>query len=272
VSSRISACAVVIPAHNEGAGLADTLRSVRIARSHPALTGVTTLTVVAADDCTDETASVARNLGAHVIELSDRNVGAARAAATNMALSRLRSHADSVWIATTDADTVVPPHWLAHHLHQGRRGWHCVVGTVRLGPHPLLSLATTARHDTHYFATRPTAAAPWSHPHVHGANLGFAAGPYRRAGGFPPLRHSEDRALVAALERDGHRIQRTDQCPVLTSGRSDSRAPHGFGAFLDSLGREAPSVKLPEPPSSQLSSSSTADSRERACGGGRDPG
>jgi hypothetical protein len=109
------------------------------------------------------------------------------------------------------------------------------VGTVRLAPLPVLSPATAARHDAHYFADRPTGRVAWQHPHVHGANLGVAAGPYLRAGGFPPLAHSEDRTLVATLERAGHRILRTDVCPVLTSGRSDSRAPHGFGAFLTSL-------------------------------------
>ncbi|MGI5255773.1 hypothetical protein [Streptomyces angustmyceticus] len=46
------------------------------------------------------------------------------------------------------------------------------------------------------------------------------------------LAHEEDRALVAALEQRDYRILRTDACPVLTSARQDSRAPHGFGAFL----------------------------------------
>ena len=36
------------------------------------------------------------------------------------------------------------------------------------------------------------------HPHVHGANLGFRASAYLRAGGFPALPTAEDHALVAA--------------------------------------------------------------------------
>ncbi|MFJ1596149.1 glycosyltransferase [Streptomyces sp. NPDC088261] len=230
-----SACAVVVPAHNEAGHLAATLSSIGTAALHHDLAGVTVLTVVVADDCTDGTAAAARGFGALVVEVSRRNVGAARAAGVAEALDRLRAHGDGVWIVTTDADTLVPPHWLAHHLRHARAGWECLAGTVRLAPHAELSPATVARHDARYFDGRPAVPALWSHPHVHGANLGIAAAAYRRAGGFPPLPYSEDRALVAALERDGRRILRTDLCPVLTSGRPDARAPHGFGAHLRAL-------------------------------------
>ncbi|QIQ06254.1 glycosyltransferase [Streptomyces liangshanensis] len=232
-----SALAVVVPAHDEAGHLPATLRSVRTAALHPGVAGVTVLTVVAADACTDGTAAAARRAGALVVELARRNVGAARAAGVSAALDRLRAHGDGVWIVTTDADTLVPPHWLAHHMRHARDGWDCLAGTVRLAPHAALSPATAARHDARYFDGRPAVPALWSHPHVHGANLGIAAAAYRRAGGFPPLAYSEDRALVAALERDGRRILRTDLCPVLTSPRSDARAPHGFGAHLRALAR-----------------------------------
>ncbi|MEU3184016.1 glycosyltransferase family 2 protein [Streptomyces sp. NPDC006923] len=243
--SAPTACAVVIPAHNEAGQLPATLRSVHAAARHPALAGMSLVTVVAADDCTDNTAAVARRLGAHVVETSGRNVGAARAAAAERALSLLGPGADRIWIASTDADTLVPRRWLAHQMRHARRGWECVVGTVRIAPHPLLSPVTAERHDAHYFAGRPASAATWSHPHVHGANLGVAAVPYLDAGGFPALRHSEDRALVAALERDNRRIVRTDLCPVLTSGRSDFRAPHGLGAFLRLVAREGDLLPAP---------------------------
>ncbi|MFJ4922900.1 ATP-binding protein [Streptomyces sp. NPDC088725] len=239
MNSRPAACAVVIPAHNEAAVLPDALRAVRAAMGHPALAGVRLLTVVAADDCADETAEAGRRAGARVVEVARHNVGAARAAAADLALGLLGTYGDGLWIATTDADTLVPRDWLAHQLHQAGRGWECVVGTVRIAPHPLLGPATAAGHDARYFADRPAGAAGWSHSHVHGANLGVAAAPYREAGGFPALVHSEDRALVAALERRGRRILRTDRCPVLTSGRPDFRAPHGLGALLDALARDA---------------------------------
>jgi glycosyltransferase involved in cell wall biosynthesis len=235
VNGRPSACAVIVPAHDEAATLSATLHSVRAAARHPEVAGVPVLTVVVADACTDGTVAVAEAGGALVVRESFHNVGRARASGARAALRRLSAYGDGLWLATTDADTVVPPRWLAHQVRHARQGWECVVGTVRLAPHPPLAPATAARHDAHYFAQRPPGPGAWHHPHVHGANLGVGAGPYQEAGGFPPLAHSEDRSLVAALERAGRRILRTDVCPVLTSGRVDSRAPHGFGAFLTSL-------------------------------------
>ncbi|WP_244943337.1 hypothetical protein [Streptomyces inhibens] len=112
------------------------------------------------------------------------------------------------------------------------------MGTVRLMHHPVLLVATVARHNARYFAGRPYGPRLWRHPHIHGANLGVAAAPYLAAGGFPALAHGEDRALVAALERLSCRILRTDECPVRTSGRLDPRAPQGFGTFLRQLSIE----------------------------------
>ena len=69
-----------------------------------------------------------------------------------------------------------------------------------------------------------------------GANLGFTAGAYRAAGGFPPLRTGEDRALVATLRAQGRRVLRTPLVTVVTSARATYRAPAGFGHDLTTLG------------------------------------
>ncbi|WP_406141869.1 glycosyltransferase [Streptomyces sp. NBC_01089] len=235
MNARPTACAVIIPAHNEAATLPATLRSLRAAAAHRAMPGIPLLTVVAVDACTDDTAAVARSMGARVVESARRNVGIARAMAAEEALRLLRPYEQGLWIATTDADTIVPVDWLAHQLHHAGEGWECLVGTVRLAPHPLLHPAVVAKHDAQYFAGRPAGPVLWTHPHIHGANLGVTAGAYRGAGGFPPLAHSEDRALVTALQRQHRRILRTDRCPVLTSSRPDHRAPHGLGAALNVL-------------------------------------
>jgi glycosyltransferase involved in cell wall biosynthesis len=60
-----SITAVVIPAHNEGAGLIPTLSDLR-----PQLANNDRLIVVA-DNCTDDTAAIARSEGAEVIERTD---------------------------------------------------------------------------------------------------------------------------------------------------------------------------------------------------------
>ncbi|MFE9249097.1 glycosyltransferase [Streptomyces sp. NPDC007088] len=234
---RRTALLVAVPAHDEAERLPAALRALRAAARHPSLlrAGVRVLTVVAADACADATARVARRHGARVVEVAHRNVGAARAAAVGHGLLRLGPAARTAWIATTDADSLVPPDWLAHQWLRAREGWECVLGTVRLEACPQLPPEVVERHRSLYYADRSPGAGPWSHPHVHGANFGVCAQAYTRAGGFPPLEHSEDRALVRALERDGARVLRTDHCPVLTSGRGDPRAPHGFGAFLRDL-------------------------------------
>jgi hypothetical protein len=74
---------------------------------------------------------------------------------------------------------------------------------------------------------------------VHGANLGFRASAYLRAGGFPAVPTGEDRALVAALDAAGGRVLRTRALTVVTSARREARAPHGFGDYLTGLDAEA---------------------------------
>lgn len=203
---------VVVPAHNEQ----DLLPSC-LARLGDALV------VVVADACTDRTAEVARRAGAVVVETAARNVGAARAAGVHELVRRGVS-----WVATTDADTLVPPGWLDTQLRHAERGWEAVVGTVRVTDwtgHPPHRPAAYARH---YASDRSP---------VHGANLGFTAKAYRAAGGFPALPTGEDRAFVAALETAGRRVLRTSHLAVLTSARRHFRAPHGFGHLLLTLGR-----------------------------------
>lgn len=226
--------AVVVPAHDEETLLPDALAAITAAARHPALTGTRVLTVVVADACRDRTAALARNAGALVVVTDCRNPGLARHAGVRHALERQARDGGPGWIATTDADSVVPPGWLAHQLARAHEGWEAVVGTVVLPPSPL-----AARHRALYEATRPAHGAAWHHPHVHGANLGVSAAAYLDAGGFPPLAVGEDRALVQALERREHRILRTAQHPVLTSARLHARARGGFGDHLSALSHRA---------------------------------
>ncbi|MFI8351989.1 glycosyltransferase [Streptomyces cyaneofuscatus] len=227
--------AVVVPAHDEEALLPAALAAIGRAARHPALAATRVLTVVVADDCRDRTPAVARDAGALVVDAAFRNPGRARAAGVRHALARAEAAAPVTWIATTDADSVVPHDWLAHHLARAREGWQAVVGTVALPSTSPLA----APHRIRYEATRPPTGTPWAHPHVHGANLGVAIAAYRDVGGFPSLATGEDRALVEALERRGHRVLRTAHCPVLTSPRLQARAHGGFGDYLAAMPRPA---------------------------------
>ncbi|MCM2424943.1 glycosyltransferase [Streptomyces sp. RKAG337] len=232
---NVTAIAVVIPAHNEQVLLPRALNALEVARRHPALAGVRLVTVVAADSCRDSTAALARRAGAEVVELTGRNPGAARAAGVAHALTLLGAPLAETWIATTDADSAVPPDWLARQAAHAGEGWEAVVGTVRVESWPPHTAAVAGRFGELYEASRPTDGLPWEHPHVHGANLGVAAGAYRQVGGFPPLTVGEDRGLVAALEDGAHRVLRTADCSVVTSARLRARARGGFGDHLIGL-------------------------------------
>ncbi|MFJ8862983.1 glycosyltransferase [Streptomyces sp. NPDC102451] len=236
----LAAMAVVIPAHNEQELLPAALAAVDRAALHPALTSTRLVVVVAADACTDGTQSVARGAGALVAPLDARSPGRARAAGAALALRTLGLDPGAVWIASTDADSEVPPLWLAHQLARAGQGWDAVVGTVRPHGWPPALGDVIRSHIREYEAAGRHPGLPDIHPHVHGANLGVRADAYLRCGGYPALATGEDHALVAALRTGGHRVLCTRRLPVLTSARLTARARGGYG---DHLGRLADPVR-----------------------------
>ena len=223
---------MVVPAHDEQDLLPVCLASLR--RAARPLRGLGVHLVVVADRCRDRTAEAARRGGAAVVTIDAQRAGAARAAGIREVLRRT-SHLDpaEVWLATTDADSIVPPCWLREQARYANRGWDAVAGTIRVadwsGRHPGARSLFRRRYGR---GTGP-------HPHVHGANLGFRAAAYLRAGGFPDVTTGEDRALVAALDAAGSRVLRTRALIVVTSARREARAPHGFGDYLAGLDAEA---------------------------------
>jgi glycosyltransferase involved in cell wall biosynthesis len=224
----IQAVGVIVPAHNEQQLLPFCLASLR--RATRALGGTPVHLIVVADACRDRTAHVARRGGAAVVTIGARSVGAARAAGVRAVLRRT-GHLDpaDVWLATTDADTLVPACWLRQQAHHADQGWDAVTGTVRVadwsGYRPAVRSAFRERY----------AARLALHPPVHGANLGFRAAAYLKAGGFPDAPTAEDHALVAALTSAGGRVLRTPGISVVTSARREARAPRGFSHYLAEL-------------------------------------
>ena len=246
---------VVVPAHDEEELLADCLDGLRAAagvvrdRARVAV-------LVVADACTDRTEAIARRHHVGVRRVAARNVGRARAAGAATLLAR---RTPPVWLATTDADSVVPRDWLAAQLAARDAGVDAWVGTVAVTdwaglPHPV-------RH--HYRAAYDAGVRPGdAHGHVHGANLGIGADAYRAIGGFPPRATAEDVALVAALDRAGYRVVRDRANPVVTSARTVGRAPDGFAGHLRTLARHVMPASPGSPPAPPLDTA--AGSRERA--------
>jgi GT2 family glycosyltransferase len=216
---RLREIAVVIPAHNEHdrlsrclAGLAEAAEGV----------DVPVRVTVVLDACTDRSEDVIAK-PVEVLRVNVRNVGSARAAGF------AASSADpAVWLATTDADCVVPTRWLSEQVAHHNRGLHGVVGTVSVDWQEH-SRATQRRYERLYGVGGA------SHGHVHGANLGMRADAYWRVGGFRSLRVGEDVDLVERLVAAGAPIAWDADNPVLTSDRRDSRAPGGFGDYLSAL-------------------------------------
>jgi uncharacterized protein (DUF2342 family) len=192
--------------------------------------------MVVLDACADASGEVARAaLGPNdaVLEISARNVGAARAAGFAHALaSRDAPEPERLWLATTDADTLVSSDWLARQLALAEAGYEAVAGAVEVQDWSEQPPAVRARYLAHY---RAGSTPDGGHRHAHGANLGLTGQAYLAAGGVPPLPLAEDRALIERLAAAG-RLARARSVRVVTSARQDSRATGGFGDFLRSLG------------------------------------
>jgi glycosyltransferase involved in cell wall biosynthesis len=216
---------VVVPARNEADLLPACLDAIEVAILD---VDVPVFVVVVLDSCTDNTLAATHSRPwVTPICITARNVGVARATGAAAALQWAGDESyDDIWLATTDADSVVPPHWLSGQLALAAQGWEAVIGTVSVddwSEHPaqVQPLWASGYHAVEH------------HPHIHGANLGFTATAYVECGGWPALATNEDVAMVESLA--GRRVIRTAALPVATSARRDPRAVGGFGDTLRDL-------------------------------------
>lgn len=130
------------------------------------------------------------------------------------------------WLVSTDADSVVPPHWLSAQLSHEHAA---VCGIIELLRASFLSTSIMARYRERYHGRD-------GHTRVHGAKLGVSTAAYLRCGGFPYLPACEDVALVAALQKVSiANAWRANPC-ALTSARLNGRAPDVLGAYREPCG------------------------------------
>lgn len=221
----ISRVVAVVPAYNEAASIGACVASLRTAAAH-VLAQVHVDIVVVVNGTTDGTGAVARSAGAHVIELATANVGTARATGARWAISRHSARLSQLWIANTDADTLVPRNWLAEQLRFADEGMDVVAGTITLPP------VDAQRHAEWRARYQADASRGPVHGHIHGANLGVRACSYLAAGGFHAVPAHEDVDLVHRLQTSAAAIEWAEHLPVVTSARRRPANRPGVGADL----------------------------------------
>ena len=226
----IRAVVVVVPVHNEAALLEGCLNALEAAVAAARITCVVRIVL---DACTDASADIAERHPFPVVRIDANAVGAARAHGVSAALAALPNvPSHRVWIANTDADSVVPVNWIALQVELAAGGADVVVGTVRPDFDDLTEDHRRLWLDTHERG-RPNG-------NTHGANLGVRASTYLQASGFGDLVEHEDVRLVDTCRAAGATVTASDAAEVVTSGRFTGRTPGGYAGFLRDQARRLP--------------------------------
>jgi hypothetical protein len=153
-------------------------------------------------------------------------------------------------ILTTDADSQVTPNWIAANLAAFEAGAEVVLGRIELDDDGKLLPAALHRRGTLEdayetlltelsFLLDPLEHNPWPHhATISGASLGITRATYCRVGGLPRVPLGEDKALIALVSRQDARIRYCPSVRVITSGRTNGRAPGGVADTLAIRSRE----------------------------------
>lgn len=238
---------VAIPARNEAVRLRPCLAALARQR-HARCDHV----VLLLNNCTDGSAAAAERLRAE-LELpvtlvcrsyppAHAHAGQARHEATLIAAELAGSRGI---VATTDADAVVDPDWIANNLAALRRGADAVCGRAVIDPvearliHPelhrddALEVAFGALLDEIHALADPDPHDPLPrHTEHSGASIAVSVDAFERAGGVPSLQGGEDRAFLAALRAVDARIRHDPDVLVTVSGRLNGRAVGGMAETI----------------------------------------
>src|ERR1700729_3383786 len=211
--------------------------------------------VVFANNCSDRSASLARKLGARLsldIRVAEARLppavahaGSARRAVMDLAEAWLVEAGDKDGvILTTDADSQVAPNWIAENLAAFAAGAEAVLGRIDLdeeGAYLPEALHRRGELEDTYerlltelsWLLDPLGHDPWPHhATISGASLGVTRAAYCRVGRLPRVPLGEDKALITLLSRHDARIRHCPTAHVITSGRTNGRAPGGVAGAL----------------------------------------
>jgi hypothetical protein len=244
---------VVIPAIDQAATLERALDALRnqVDRTGRPLEAQCFDVTVLADTGNDETASIIRDYAdrhpvfpLHLQEQSlpraQANPGAARRALFDDACARFEADGHEGIVASTDADTIVAPDWLAATLAEFAKGADAVGGRIALSAEDLADLPPEQRHlylqDTGYrillaelgaaVDPRPCDPSPCHHQHF-GASLAVRSSVYRFATSLPDVRSQGGLTIFEALERIDARVRHSPWVRVTASARRSACGPLG---------------------------------------------
>ena len=176
---------VVIPAHNEEQQIEACLKALQQAqfylRQHVVSPPVIKILLVL-DKCSDNTEYHVKHHAIEYVCCDFGCVGKSRA----LGVQRLID-AGYEWIACTDADSQVSPHWFIAMLQHQPTDVIC--GVVEIQDWGDLHVAAQQQYLMHYQDRM-------HHRHIHGANLCFKSCCYSAVAGFQALSCHEDVDLI----------------------------------------------------------------------------
>jgi glycosyltransferase involved in cell wall biosynthesis len=250
---------VIIPVKDEACTIQATLEALftQYCLAGKPLSPLRYEVIVLANNCSDETATIARqfakqhpSLVLHVAEIflppEQAYVGYARKLLMDEAYRRLISLGRRRGtIASTDGDTRVSRTWIASTLYEVNCGVDAVGGRIitdQQSRHALSHRAKTfflqevgyrslVAKMEFYLDPDPYDPLPRHFQH-YGASLAVTAEMYAQAGGMPPVRTPEDEAFYQSLLRVNARFRHSPLVQVTTSARESGRSPVGLANQL----------------------------------------
>lgn len=241
---------VAVPVRNEAERIAACLRAID---AQTDILAGSLGVVLFLNNCTDGTeaivADLVPSLSVPVRVLTEDFAGAhagwARRRAMDAAASWLGGSGGV--ILSTDADSRVPPNWVARTLAAVAAGADAVAGRVELdveeGKLLPASLHARGRLEDIYDALITEAEAridpdphdPWPcHRTTIGATLAVTRDAYLAVGGMPEIPLGEDGAFIARLIAHGKRVRHDPEICVTISARLTGRAPGGVADTIRS--------------------------------------
>ncbi|WP_050346788.1 hypothetical protein [Arsenicicoccus sp. oral taxon 190] len=231
---------VVVPAHDEADQVGAALTAVGAAAVQALRRGLvrSVHVVVVAHRCTDGTDLAARRhpcppqvQRSVLVDHDSETVGEVRDHGVRTGAARIPDPR-RCWLLSTDADSVVPPTWIADLLAvAARRHAVAVAGLVKL----VDWAATPGARAAYDQILAAGMTGPDTHTHAYAANLAVRLDAYLAVGGFPAVPHGEETGLLQRLAAAGLRTTSTRSSTVRTAGRMPGRAALGLGRLLADL-------------------------------------